>query len=55
MTWCKHLLNAHGRYIKDHAGSLLTPLRALQKAVILQVRLGFITGYFCWLNPSILP
>lgn len=38
MTWCMHLLNAHGRYIKEHASSEMTNLRALQKSITSQVK-----------------
>ena len=36
MTWCKHLFNAHGRFLKDHATAHMTLLRSLQKNVTFQ-------------------
>ena len=36
MTWCKHLLNGHGRYLKDHSSSFMTLFRSLQKHVTYQ-------------------
>lgn len=34
--WCQRIFNTHGRYIKNNAGSMMTVLHALQKALTTQ-------------------
>ena len=43
-----HVLNAHGRYIKEHASSEMANLRALQKSVTSQVRRAASTSWLRW-------
>ena len=34
LTWCSHLLTAHGGYLKEHSASIMSKLRDLQKSIV---------------------
>ena len=34
LTWCSHLLSAHGGYLKEHSASIMSKLRDLQKSIV---------------------
>ena len=34
LSWCNHLLTAHGTYLKEHSASNMSKLRDLQKSIV---------------------